>query len=116
MSNGFPLMPQAGPQDLEGSHNSRNTEQGMSPPFFDLFPLIPQTCIVDDYRDQPQSTSNQPTPNPPLGQGESDCVDSSRLLYFMYSKIAGAEDSKIVENCSKEADGTLIFVSRHICL
>lgn len=88
----------------------------MSPPFFDLFPLISQTCIVDDYRDQPQSTSNQPTPNPPLGQGESDCVDSSRPLYFMYSKIAGAEDSKIVENCSKEADGTLIFVSRHICL
>ena len=34
----------------------------------------------------------------------------------MYSKIAGAEDSKIVENCSKEADGTLIFVSRYICL
>jgi hypothetical protein len=32
----------------------------------------------------------------------------------MYSKIAGEEDSKIVENCSKEADGILIFVSRHI--
>ncbi|KAF8471386.1 hypothetical protein DFH94DRAFT_637133, partial [Russula ochroleuca] len=27
----------------------------------------------------------------------------------MYSKIAGEEDSKIVENCSKEADGILIF-------
>jgi hypothetical protein len=57
---------------------------------FDLFPLILQT------------------------QGESDYGDSSMPIYFMYSKIAEEEDTKIVENCHREADGTLIFVSPYI--
>jgi hypothetical protein len=71
---------------------------GMCPPVsLTCFPLISQTCVVGGHR-----------------QGESDYGDSSMPLYFMYSKIAEEEDSKIVENCHREADGTLIFVSPQI--
>ena len=72
--------------------------------------LILQTCIVDGRHDQPQSTSNQPTPNRPL-LGQSDYGDSSWPLYLMYSKIAEEEDNRMVERCQKDKDGTLIIVS-----
>ena len=33
----------------------------------------------------------------------------------MYSNIAEGEDDKMVERCQKDKDGTLIFVSSHVC-
>ena len=32
----------------------------------------------------------------------------------MYSKIADNDDNKMLENCQKDADGTLIFVSPYV--
>jgi hypothetical protein len=54
---------------------------------FDLSPLISQPCIVDDHRDHPTTTSNQPL------QGESNFGDSSGPLFTMYSKAADEEDN-----------------------
>ncbi|KAF8471452.1 hypothetical protein DFH94DRAFT_674467, partial [Russula ochroleuca] len=78
-------MPQTGHPDLEGGGNPGP---------------------VDGHRNQCLSTPYQPLR--PL-QGESNYSDSSWTIYTMYSKIAGDEDSKMVEHCLRDADGTLIF-------
>jgi hypothetical protein len=58
------------------------------------------------------TTSNQAL------QGESNIGDSSGLLFSIYSKAAEDEDSKMVEQWQKDADGILFFVSPRfgICL
>jgi hypothetical protein len=74
---------------------------------FDPFPLTPspKLCIVDDPRNHPTTTSNQPL------QVESNFGDSSGPLFSIYSKVAEEEDNKMVERWQKDADGILIFVS-----
>jgi len=108
--NNIPLMPQTGHPDLEGGGNPG---PGMCHPDspLDLSTLISKICIVDGHRNQCLSTPYQPLR--PL-QGESNYSDSSWTIYTMYSKIAGDEDSKMVEHCLRDADGTLIFVSPHV--
>ena len=44
-------------------------------------------------------------------QGEFTFGDSSRPLFFLYSKIAEEEDTKMTDRWKKDADGILIFVS-----
>ena len=70
-----------------------------------MCPRIPQLCTVDDPRDHPTTTTNQPL------QGESNFGDSSGPLFSMYSKAADEEDNKMVERWQKDADGILFFVS-----
>jgi hypothetical protein len=77
---------------------------------FDLSPRIPQQCIVDDSRDHPTTTTNQPS------QGASNFGDSSGQLFSMYSKAADEEDDKMVERWQKDADGILIFVSPRVAI
>jgi len=55
----------------------------------------------------PQSGQHHPP------QGESVYADSSGPLFSMYLKLAGEEDKKMTENWKGDADGILIFVSRH---
>ena len=104
-------MSQTRPQDLEGGDD---TGPGMSlnAHHFDLFPLISQTCIVDDHSDRPQSRSDRPWQP---AEGESEYRDNSWPLYSMYSKITEEEDDKMIERCHKDADGILIFVRLHFC-
>ena len=77
---------------------------------FDLSPRISQLCIVDDLRDHPTMTTNQPS------QGESNFGDSSGPLFSIYSKAADEEDNKMVERWQKDADGILIFVSPRVAI
>ena len=63
---------------------------------------------MDELRDDPMTTSNQPL------QGKSNFGDSSGRLFSMYSKAAEDEDNKLVERWQKDADGILIFVSPHV--
>ncbi|KAF8462481.1 hypothetical protein DFH94DRAFT_832837, partial [Russula ochroleuca] len=88
VSNNFPSMSQT--RDLEGGDNPGP---------------------VDGNREQPPSTSNQPTPNRPLWQlqEESDYSGSSRPLLSMYCKIAEEEDNRMVERCQNDSVGILIF-------
>src|SRR6266849_1897506 len=72
---------------------------------FDPSPLISQLCIIDDRRDHPMTTSNQPL------QGGSNFGDSSGPLFSIYSKAAEEEDNKMVAQWQKDAEGILIFVS-----
>jgi len=67
-------------------------------------------------------TSLTPRPGHPLQPGqqhppqpESVYADSSGPLFSMYLKLAGEEDVKMTENWKGDADGILIFVSRHSC-
>jgi len=97
-------MSQTAYRDLEGSG-----DQGMCHTVtyhFDPSPLTPspKLCLVDDPRNDPMTTSNQPL------QGESNFGDSSGPLFFIYSKAAEEEDNKMVERWQKDADGILIFV------
>src|SRR5260221_3195871 len=55
----------------------------------------------------PQSGPNHPP------QGESVFADGSGPLFSMYLQLAGEEDKKMTENWKGDADGILIFVSRH---
>ena len=55
----------------------------------------------------PQSGQNHPP------QGESGFVDGSGPLFSMYLQLAGEEDKKMTENWKGDAEGILIFVSRH---
>jgi len=55
----------------------------------------------------PQLGQNHPT------WGESGFVDGSGPLFSMYLQLAGEEDKKMTENWKGDADGILIFVSRH---
>jgi len=55
---------------------------------------------------------HQPGQNNPA-QGESGFADSSGPLFSMYLQLAGEEDKKMTENWKGDADGILIFVSRH---
>jgi hypothetical protein len=64
--------------------------------------------VVDDPRNHPMTSSNQPL------QGESIFGDSSGPLFSIYSKAAEEEDNKMVERWQKDADGILIFVSPYI--
>ena len=63
---------------------------------------------MDERRDGPVTTSNQPL------QGESNFGDSSGPLFSIYSKAAEVEDNKMVERWQKDADGILIFVSPRV--
>jgi hypothetical protein len=75
---------------------------------FDLSPPISQLRIVDDRRDHPMMTPNQPL------QGESSFGDSSGLLFSLYSKAAEDEDNKMVDRWQKDAEGILFFVSPRV--
>ncbi len=75
---------------------------------FDPSPLISQLCIVDDRRDHPMTTSNQPL------QAGPNFGDSSGPLFSIYSKAAEEEDNKMVEQWQKDAEGILIFVSPRV--
>ena len=55
----------------------------------------------------PESGQNDPL------QGVSGFADGSGPLFSMYLKLAGEEDNKMTENWKGDADGILIFVSRH---
>jgi len=55
----------------------------------------------------PQPGQNHPS------QGESGFVDGSGPLFSMYLQLAGEEDKKMTANWKGDADGILIFVSRH---
>ena len=54
----------------------------------------------------------QPGQNDPL-QEVSGFADGSGPLFSMYLKLAEEEDKKMTENWKGDADGILIFVSRH---
>ena len=77
---------------------------------FDLSPRTSQLCTVDDPRDHPTVTTNQPL------QAESNFGDSSGPLFSIYSKATDEEDNKMVERWQKDADGILIFVSSHVAI
>jgi hypothetical protein len=98
--------------DIEISRGAPS--QACTPVALDLSPLILQICIihVDGNHNERQSPPNQPLQ---LSKEESEYSNSSWTLYSMYSKIAEDEDNKMVERCLKDADGTLIFVSPHVC-
>ena len=55
----------------------------------------------------PQSGQNN------LVQEVSGFADGSGPLFSMYLKLAGEEDKKMTDNWKGDADGILIFVSRH---
>jgi len=57
--------------------------------------------------DPPQPGQNDPR------QGESVFADGSGPLFSMYFKLAGEEDKKSTENWTADAEGILVFVSRH---
>ena len=67
-------------------------------------------CIVGVYVNWPRSTSNQPSQAYP----GSNFGNGSGPLFSMYSNIAGKEDDKMVERWQRDAQGILIFVSRHV--
>jgi len=47
-------------------------------------------------------------------QKESSTLgDGSGRLFSLYSEIATEEDDKRIDRWQKDADGTLVFVSRH---
>jgi hypothetical protein len=75
------------------------------PVALDLSPLILLMCIVRGHSNQRQSTPQSL---------ESDYSDGAMPLYSIYSNIAEDEDSKMVERCRNDSDGTLIFVSPHV--
>ena len=54
----------------------------------------------------------QPGQNDPL-QEVSGFADGSGPLFSMYLKLAEEEDKKTTDNWKGDADGILIFVSRH---
>src|SRR5216684_7096536 len=56
----------------------------------------------------PRSASNQPS------QAESNLGDGSGPLFSIYSKIAEKDDNKRAERWQRDAQGILIFVSRHV--
>jgi len=77
-------------------------------------PILPYTIM------EASLTSLTPRPGHPLQPGQQDppqaesvYADSSGPLFSMYLKLAGEEDVKMTENWKGDADGILIFVSRH---
>jgi len=67
----------------------------------------PLTSLTSRPGHPPQSGLNRPP------QGESGFADSSGPLFSMYLQLAEDEDKKMTESWKGDADGILIFVSRH---
>jgi len=67
----------------------------------------PLASLTPHPVDQLQSGQNRPP------QEESRFGDGSEPLCSMYLNLAGKEDKKMTDNWKGDADGILIFVSRH---
>ncbi len=77
-------------------------------------PILPYDTMVAPLDSLTPRTGHPPQsgPNHPP-QGESVFADGSGPLFSMYLQLAGEEDKKMTENWKGDADGILIFVSRH---
>src|SRR5260221_7736777 len=85
---------------------SVETRTGTNPGPYDTM-VAPLDSMIPRPGHPPHSGPNHPP------QGESGFADGSGPLFSMYLQLAGEEDKKMAENWKGDADGILIFVSRH---
>jgi len=76
-----------------------------------ILPYIAMEAPLASLTPRPGHPPQSGQSHPP--QGESGFVDGSGPLFSMYLQLASEEDKKMTESWKGDADGILIFVSRH---